>query len=276
MSFSSRLGAGDRVKYENNEGCNSPGIPLSSMLKPLSRKPKVRPPRLGQPSVRDAVINQLAPYFLQAIRVHPRPVAVRIIRGNPVTVRDYARWMIRQIKEKGLGNISAEKFKSLTPPIRCYFYAQGIVLAGFKINLGHGCVWTTYKTPFFLEPGCEVYRWTSQARTNDPVAIKTLVNLQLAQILPAPIELQTSLSLEQIQPLAKGVQVFRFGRNLILWPYPDPDTYDKRRTNRWHIPKPDRPFHLASGESMEGGSRDPRPGADGKRPGESPDCALRS
>lgn len=161
--------------------------------------------------------KELKPFLLEAIKRHPRPVDFKIIRGNIVTARDYARRFLVRVRKEGIADLSAEQFNRLKPSIRVYINDQGLTFAGFTKKTVGPSYWDNYKFPFEIMRS-EDARWTTLAVNPTETEIKFLFDLMTRGVLPAPIEVRTKFTVKEIQAMTPGAHVFLIGKNRMIWP----------------------------------------------------------
>lgn len=169
---------------------------------------------------RDIIEKELKPFLLQAIKSHPKPVDIKVVRGNIVTVRDYARRFLIRVRKEGLDKITAAEFNKIKPTIRIYLNSGGITFAGInqkRINSDH---WNNYKLPFKVVKS-EDARWTTLAVNPSEAEIKQLGLMLVGGVLP-PIEMRTSFTPLQIKNIVGHPEIhcFVLGKNKIIWPQP--------------------------------------------------------
>ena len=54
---------------------------------------------------REINAKELKPFLLEAIKRHPNPVDFRLLQGNIVTARDYARRFLIDVRKKGVHHL---------------------------------------------------------------------------------------------------------------------------------------------------------------------------
>lgn len=166
---------------------------------------------------RTIIEKELKPFLLQAIKVHPNPVDIKVVRGNIVTVRDYARRFLINVRKHGLDKMTTAEFDAIRPRIRVYLNSDGITFAGLNQKRMESTHWDNYKFPFDIIP-LEDARWTTLAVKPTEAEIKELAALMVRGVLPSPIEVRTNFTVQQIKTLVPQTHIFKLGKNIMVWP----------------------------------------------------------
>lgn len=167
--------------------------------------------------------RELKPYFFEAIKFHPKTIDIKVIRGNPVTVHDYARRILIKARKEGIGSYTAEHIQGLQPRLRIYFSSNGISIAAAKQKRAISLKWDDYQPPFDVLPD-EAARWPLKVSDPSPAHVINLVRMIEDKILNIPLEIHSKISLEawhqvfyETRPSLKGYNIFRSGRNIMIW-----------------------------------------------------------
>lgn len=165
--------------------------------------------------------RELKPYFIEAIKFHPKIIDIKVVRGNPVTVHDYARRILIKARKEGIGPYSAERIAALQPRLRIYYSSGGIAITAAKQKRSISKKWDQYQPPFDVLPD-EASRWPLKIANPLPEDIISLIRMLEAKILSTPLEIHSKVSLatwRQILCDAKllGYHLFQSGRNIMLW-----------------------------------------------------------
>jgi len=165
--------------------------------------------------------RELKPYLIEAIKFHPKIVDIKVVRGNPVTVHDYARRILIKARKEGIGSYSAEHIQGLQPRLRIYYSSGGISITAAKQKRSISKKWDQYQPPFDVLPD-EAARWPIVVKNPWSEQIVSLVQMMESKTLNTPLEIHSNINLATWQQVLKdagldGYHLFKSGRNIMVW-----------------------------------------------------------
>jgi hypothetical protein len=160
----------------------------------------------------EVVCRELRPHLLYAVRHHPTIVDLKLLQGNPVTARDYAKRVIKRARQEGIGNCTADRFRRLAPRIRVYYTQDGIALGAIKRKSPDH----DYFPPLNLKR-IETSRWPILMLNPTRAEILNLAAMLKRGALVGPLEIRTKESKANIQKLiGSDFHVFTNGKTVIV------------------------------------------------------------
>lgn len=162
----------------------------------------------------EVVCRELKPHLLYAVKHHPTIVDLKLLQGNPVTARDYAKRVIKRARSEGIGDCTADQFRRLAPRIRVYYTQDGIALGAIKRKSPA----KSDEYSFALKiKRVETSRWPTIVRNPNPAAIRNLSEMLLAKVLVSPLEIQSPWSRQEIEKMVgEHFHVFTNGKTVIV------------------------------------------------------------
>jgi len=164
--------------------------------------------------------RELKPYFLEAIKFHPKTVDIKVVRGNPVTVHDYARRILIKARKEGIGPYSADHIQALQPRLRIYYSSGGISIAAMKQKRVISKEWDKYDPPFDVLPD-DSARWPMVINNPDNFNLQMILAMRESGVIQSPLEIH-GRSIADVRKIVSnsennGLSIFQSGRNVMIW-----------------------------------------------------------